>query len=146
MAPKREPKSTKNQSKNEVENLCKNSAKKTPAPYPQQTRKKVPFLEGNIQKNNKQQKTNSDCARWSAKGEGECRKERGARVGSQHASGANGPERISVAYGNIPAAGRRKEKNPKWSVSSDRVWVPRGSGCCERKVSQYQKNKHKENH
>ena len=40
----------------------------------------------------------------------------------------SGPVRISVAYGNIPAPGRRKEKNPKWSVSSGRVWVPRGSG------------------
>ena len=100
-----ELKSTKNRSKNEVENLCKKGAKKTPAPYPRQTRKKVPFLEGNMQKNNKQQKTNSDCARWS---EGECREERGARVGFQHASGAHGPERISVAYGNIPAPGLGK--------------------------------------
>ena len=55
----------------------------------------------------------------------------------------SGPVRISVAYGNIPAPGRRKEKNPKWRVSSDRVWVPRGSGCCERKVFQYQINKQK---
>ena len=47
-----------------------------------------------MQKNNKQQKTNSDCARWSAKGEGECRKERGAALGLQHASGAHGLERI----------------------------------------------------
>ena len=52
---------------------------------------------------------------------------------------------ISVAYGNIPAPGRRKEKNPKWRVSSGRVWVPRGSGCCERKGFQYQKNKQKKN-
>ena len=98
----------KNDKKNEVEKLCKNGAKKTPAPLSRQTRKKVPFLEGNMQKNNKQQKTNSDCARWSAKGEGECREERGALVGFQHASGANGPERISVAYGNIPAPGLGK--------------------------------------
>ena len=47
-----------------------------------------------MQKNNKQQKTNSDCARWSAKGEVECREERRARVEFQHASGAHGPERI----------------------------------------------------
>jgi len=31
-----------------------------------------------------------------------------ARTGSQHASGAYGPERISVAYGNVPAPGLGK--------------------------------------
>ena len=31
-----------------------------------------------------------------------------ARAGCQHASGACGPERISVAYGNIPAPGLKR--------------------------------------
>ena len=48
---------------------CENGAQKAFPPNPPVDRKKVPFLEGNMQKNNKQQKTNSDCTRWSAKDE-----------------------------------------------------------------------------
>ena len=97
----------------------------------------------NMQENNLQQITCRIPSEGDVLRESACEDRQRAATNPNTPRARSGPVRISVAYGNIPAPGRRKEKNPKWSVSSDRVWVPRGSGCCERKGLQYLKNKQK---
>ena len=87
----------------------KNDAKMEPAPAPP-VPPGLPLMdsvqEDTIQENNKTTKNNKrGCKTEGAVQKVKCKVRQHASDEGQHASGASGPVRISVAYGNVPAPG-----------------------------------------